>query len=301
MWPGAHERNELASAGRHSRRPEATLLGAIQVKTYGGAGPVGDTTAEEMRILGPNWPGQRQRGRQHRPILLIADAAARPDLECFASLAVDRLHQGRQAVLHPHANGPINASAGEDLTLPPESAMPASPPCVPDSGSESPPKVAKKDREWRMELQSAFDPSCAKLTAFDQGRHVARPMQHPDDHNLVGIRQVVDGVSAVKNHAQARCQFFPGGSHQGKFLHLREAAGKIGDEARRYRLGSLQRQISPDFGKVGFRRFGQAEGERAANSFLPRSTMRSASKSATRPWATSASPRSISAFSAATS
>jgi hypothetical protein len=50
------------------------------------------------------------------------------------------------------------------------------------------------------------------------------------------------------------------------------------NEARRCRLGDLDGDVEPDFGKVGFRRLGQAEGERSANSFLPRSTMRAVSK-----------------------
>ena len=60
-------------------------------------------------------------------------------------------------------------------------------------------------------------------------------------------------------------------------------------------------EISPNLGQVGFRRLGQTERERLSNSFLPRSMMRPASKSRTRPAATSASPLSISAFSAASS
>src|SRR5208282_1682104 len=54
-------------------------------------------------------------------------------------------------------------------------------------------------------------------------------------------------------------------------------------EPRRGRLGGFDGDVEPDFGEVGFRRVGQAEGERSANSFLPRSTMRAASKSLTRP------------------
>jgi hypothetical protein len=49
------------------------------------------------------------------------------------------------------------------------------------------------------------------------------------------------------------------------------------------------------------RRVGQAEGERSANSFLPRAMMLPASKSLTRPAATSAKPLSISVLSAANS
>ncbi len=52
-------------------------------------------------------------------------------------------------------------------------------------------------------------------------------------------------------------------------------------------------------GALRFSGIGQTERERLANSFLPRSMIRAALKSFTRPWARSTRPRVMSACSAA--
>ena len=43
-----------------------------------------------------------------------------------------------------------------------------------------------------------------------------------------------------------------------------------GKKPRGDSFGSFDSNVRPDFGQVGFGRIGQAEGERVANSFLPR-------------------------------
>ena len=126
-------------------------------------------------------------------------------------------------------------------------------------------------------------------------------MQHANDHELALIMQKVDGVIAGKTHAQAGRKVARGGAASGKMEQRLAILLDLVDEPRRRRLGGFDRNIEPDFGEVGFRRIGQAESERSANSFLPRSMIRAASKSFTRPAATSARPLSISAFSAANS
>ena len=134
-----------------------------------------------------------------------------------------------------------------------------------------------------------------------QGSCISGTMQHPNDHKLMLIVQVVDGIVARKTDAQAGRKVV---SRRGGKWKMKQRIAILLDpvyEPRCGRLGGFDGDVEPDFGKVGFRRVGQAKGERSANSFLPRSTMRAASKSLTRPAATSARPASISALSAASS
>ena len=101
----------------------------------------------------------------------------------------------------------------------------------------------------------------------------------------------------MKRDAKAGRELFAGSARQRKLPQRLEALLDRVDEAR----GDLFRRFSgergPNFGGC----FGQTEGERPANSFLPRSMIRAASKSFTRPSARSVSPLSMSAFSAANS
>jgi len=113
--------------------------------------------------------------------------------------------------------------------------------------------------------------------------------------------QKVDGVIARKTDPQAGRETLPGRCGERKMPERFAIFFNAIDQARRCRLGGLAGNMEPNFSEVGFRRFGQTEGERAANSFLPRSTMRAASKSLTRPAATSARPASMSAFKAVSS
>ena len=126
-------------------------------------------------------------------------------------------------------------------------------------------------------------------------------MQHANDNQLAFVVMVVDDVIAGKTRAQAGSKLLARGAGKRKITERLARLFDLVEQPRRGRLRRLDGNIVPDFGKIGFGRVGQTEGERTANSFLPRSTMRVASKSLTRPAATSASPASMSALSAANS
>ena len=90
-------------------------------------------------------------------------------------------------------------------------------------------------------------------------------------------------------------------AREGKILGGLERVLDLFDKTGRNRLVRLAGKVGPDFSEVGFRRLGQTERERLANSFLPRAITDAGSKSFTRPAATSASPLSMSDFSASSS
>src|ERR1700733_8836307 len=115
------------------------------------------------------------------------------------------------------------------------------------------------------------------------------------------VVQVVDGVVAGETDAQPSRKIFPRRRCKGEVKKPVAIVLDLVDEARRCCPRGFDGDVEPNFGKVGFRRVSYAEGERSDNSFLPRSTMRAASKSLTRPATTSARPASISALSAASS
>jgi hypothetical protein len=140
-----------------------------------------------------------------------------------------------------------------------------------------------------------------KAAVLRQGGGITRAVQNADDNDLAFVVQVVEGVIARKTDTQPRRKILARGRSERKMPQRFAILLDPVDEPRGYRLGSLDGNIEPDFGEVGFRSVGQAEGERSANSFLPRSTMRAASKFLTRPAATSARPASISALRAANS
>jgi hypothetical protein len=136
---------------------------------------------------------------------------------------------------------------------------------------------------------------------FGQGCGVARPMEDADDDKVTLVVDIVDGVVAGKADPQTGRKILSRRSGQRKTKQRVAIPLDLVDEARRGCLGSLDRNVEPDIGEIGLRRVGQAEGERFANSFLPRSTIRPASKFLTRPAATSVRPALISALSAANS
>jgi hypothetical protein len=154
---------------------------------------------------------------------------------------------------------------------------------------------------WRGHIHLASS-AFRKAAVLRQGGGITRAVQDADDNDLSFVVQVVvDGVIARKTDTQPWREFLSRGAGKWKMKQRVAILFDLVDEARRYRLGALDGNIEPDFGEIGFRRLGRAEGERSANSFLPRSTMRAASKFLTRPAATSARPASISALSAANS
>jgi len=126
-------------------------------------------------------------------------------------------------------------------------------------------------------------------------------MHHTDDHQLVRLSKVIDRIGGLKRHAKARCEVVARRASERKMAHRIKRSFEFVEKSRRDGFRGFGGEISPNLGQVGFRRLGQTEDERLSNSFLPRSMMRPASKSRTRPAATSASPLSMSAFSTANS
>ena len=105
----------------------------------------------------------------------------------------------------------------------------------------------------------------------------------------------------MKNNTQVCAKLLPSRSHQRETQEWLEVSFDRGHKSRRDLLRGFGGEVEPDFREVIFGRVSYTEGERAANSFLPRSTILLVSKSLTRPAATSARPLSISAWSAAIS
>ncbi len=140
-----------------------------------------------------------------------------------------------------------------------------------------------------------------KASRFGHSRDVSRAVQHPHDDDVPAALLVVDDIVALKSRSQAWRQTVARSAGQRKFGQVRERRLYARQQPVRCRLGTLDGDIGPDFGEIGLGRFGQAERERAANSFLPRAMIVCGSNSFTRPAATSARPLSISALSAANS
>lgn len=83
----------------------------------------------------------------------------------------------------------------------------------------------------------------------------------------------------MKRHTQASGKLLAGRTGKRKVPQWLKRRLDRGDKSRGNSLRCFDRESGPDFGKVVFGRIGQEEGERAANSFLPRSMIRAASKS----------------------
>jgi hypothetical protein len=126
-------------------------------------------------------------------------------------------------------------------------------------------------------------------------------MQDTNDHDLSLIAQEVNRIISRETDAQARRNILTRGRGVGEMTQRLAIILDFIDQTVRSRFRGFDSNVEPDFGEVSLGRVGQAEGERSANSFLPRAIMRVASKSLTRPAATSASPASMSVFSAASS
>ena len=153
----------------------------------------------------------------------------------------------------------------------------------------------------RLQLNNLNSSAFCKAAMLRQGSGITRAMQYTNDHKLVFIVLVVDSVIAGETNAQAWREIVARGPGQRKIPQRLAILFDPVDEARCSGIEGFDGDVEPDFSKVGFCRFGQTEGERSANSFLPRAMMFSVSKSFTRPSATSARPASISALSAASS
>jgi len=134
-----------------------------------------------------------------------------------------------------------------------------------------------------------------------QSGGIARAVQDTNNHKLVLVMHVIHGVVAGEGDSEAWRKMLARGACQREMPQRFAVALDLVDKAFGDRFGGFDGDIKPNLGKIGFGGVGQAEGERSANSFLPRAIIRSASKSLTRPAATSARPLSISVLSAASS
>lgn len=126
-------------------------------------------------------------------------------------------------------------------------------------------------------------------------------MEYAHNDDFVRSGQIVIGIVAEKGDAKARRKMVAPRPGKRMVAQRQEGRAQPPDKLCRGPLGGFGCDIGPNLREIGLRRFGQAERERPANAFFPRLTMRSTSKSRTRPAATSASPLSISAFKRANS
>jgi hypothetical protein len=154
----------------------------------------------------------------------------------------------------------------------------------------------RKDASWFMTLSPLRE-----TAMFGQGGNIASAMQDAHDHQFPLIMHVIDAVISRRAGPEPRRKLLPRGARKRKVAEWLACAPELVDQPGCRRLGRFQSDVRPDFSEVGFCGISQTEGERSAKSFLPRSMMRAVSKSLTRPAATSASPASISDFSAASS
>ena len=104
-------------------------------------------------------------------------------------------------------------------------------------------------------------------------------MNDADDHDRIRERLIINGVGAVKRYADTTCELFAGRAGKRKVSERLKSRLNRADKARRDVLRRLGRQGRPDLGEIGLGCIGQADRERPANSFLPRSIIRVASKS----------------------
>jgi hypothetical protein len=77
----------------------------------------------------------------------------------------------------------------------------------------------------------------------------------------------------VKSHPQAGAEFFAPGAYQRRVQQDPEFDLYRDQKPRRRRFRGLGGDVGPDCRKVSLGRLGQAQGQRFANSFLPRSTI----------------------------
>lgn len=163
--------------------------------------------------------------------------------------------------------------------------------------------ASMKESMWPRAIHAFMPQALSGLEASlvgDRGG-LAGAMKDADDDQLAAGGQVIDGVGTMEGDTQAR----------GKLL-ARRADERREQQRGEFRLDGIDKErgdgfrcfggdVRPNFRQIGLGRIRQSEDERAANSFLPRSTIFLVSKSVTRPAATSARPLSMSALSAASS
>jgi hypothetical protein len=102
------------------------------------------------------------------------------------------------------------------------------------------------------------------------GSGVTRAVQHADNHDGFGGRRVVDGVRVMEYHAERGRELRPRRSGVRKVTERLTRRFNCLDEARGDFGRGFGCDVEPDFGEVGLCGVRQVEGERSANSFLPR-------------------------------
>ena len=118
-----------------------------------------------------------------------------------------------------------------------------------------------------------------EATTALQTSDVSSPPNYANDDGLVLIGDVIDRVNTMKHDPHAGVQLFAPGAGSRPVRHLIEALLDVRHKPSGYCLGRLFGEVGPDLDKVVLGRLSQPELERSANSFLPRATIRSASKS----------------------
>ncbi len=99
-------------------------------------------------------------------------------------------------------------------------------------------------------MRSAFP----KAAVLGQCGRIAGAIQNPNDHKLMLIVQVVDGIVARKTDAQAGRKVVS--RRSGKWKMKQRIAILLDPvyEPRCGGLGGFDGDVEPDFGEVGFRR-----------------------------------------------
>lgn len=168
-------------------------------------------------------------------------------------------------------------------------------------GKRGAPEAVRLGMQPAASMAEAERRPSSKASPLGERCNVRRAVQDADDDNCIRNHSVVDGVWRVELDAQPRTQRLARRSGERKMPQRFQCRLDRGDEAGGDRLGGLGSEGGPDFGQIMLGCIRQTERERPANSFFPRSIIRAASNSSTRPSATSDRPRSISALSAASS
>lgn len=136
--------------------------------------------------------------------------------------------------------------------------------------------------------ETGFSQSGVKAALISNRAQITRTVQDANNRHHALVRPIVDGIGTVENDTQVRCKLPTFRVRQRKRQQPLASRVQLSQETARDGLRGFLRDVRPDFRQILFGTLGQAE--RAANSFLPRLMMRSASKALTRPAATSARP-----------
>jgi hypothetical protein len=91
-----------------------------------------------------------------------------------------------------------------------------------------------------------------KTAMLGESGGIARSMQDTDNHEVIFVMHIVDGVVAGKADAQTRRKILTRGCGERKVPQRLTIVLDLVDQARRCRLRGFNGDIKPDFGQVGF-------------------------------------------------